>query len=388
VLRALRRRDLAVLLTLAGCGERVDPFAADRDHDLQGQAVGPAHVSLRVGDALLLDIASAAIPPEPLLVQGPLGMPIAVTPSIEGLQLQITETEVCPRCVDVDIQAQGRLDLRTAILNASDIPWRAQVGAPLHINSDPAAEGLGLDAQWAAVPVRSTVQIEQGSATADAIVSGFVSGWLETVLTDALREPTRIATLGLDGVPFRDVRLTPDPFLHVQAHLALPVTAPDLPPPPNPENGWVLTLPTSVALAMARHHALRDSHKAYFIEPTTIDLDGATLNAQVRIWRAGRKAHYKSVRIEGIVSVREGDIILAPTHAETFASMAWRGGLDTAILGAKLRKWVEKGEIRLPATVQTPHGVIRVQQVLGENEHIRVHGDFSPTSRSREASQR
>jgi hypothetical protein len=349
---------------------------------------GPPHVSLRVAEALLVDIATAAIPPDPLVVQGPLGMPIEVAPTVEALQIEVVETDVCPSCVDIDVQAQGRLDLHTALLDAADVPWRAQVGAPLRVDASSGTSGLRLDAQWAATPVRSAVQIEQGSAAVEAIVSGFVTGWLQTFLTDALRDPTRIATLSLDGVPVHDVQLTPDDALHVHAHLALPVIAPQLPPAPDPEAGWVLTLPTSVALALARHHALRDSERAYFIEPTDISLDGATLNAQVRIWKAGRRAHYKSVLIEGIVSVREGDILVSPTRAETFASMAWRGGLDTAILGAKLRKWVEKGEIRLPATLQTPHGVIRVKQVLGDKGHILVRGGFSPTNRSREASQR
>jgi len=377
VRRALRPHPLIGLAVLAACADRVDPFIADRV--LTATPIGAPHLALTVGDPLLLEIASSAIPPDALLAQGPLGMPIELTPTLEDLELRVSEAGACATCVELNVQAVGRLRLHTSLFDASAIPWQATAGAPLRLESTVVDKGLRIDAQWTEIPVRSAVQLEQLPPTLEAIASGFIASWVQTTLTETLRERTPIATIDTAGLPLISLRAVPDDRVHLQAHLAVPVVVDALPTPPDPGDGWALVIPQAVAVALARHHALKDSDRSYFIEPTVIELDGSTLRAQLRVWRAGRRAHYKSILVEGIVSVREGDIFVSPTHAETYASMAWKGGLDTAILGAKLRKWVERGEIRIPAKLQTPWGHVRVQKVTGREGHVIVEGAFTPT---------
>jgi len=376
VRRPLRRRRLIGLAVLVGCSARVDPFADDRQWVPTASA--PHHVALAVSPPLLSELAQSALPAEPLVAQGPLGMPIEITPVLRGLEVRVSEWDPCLTCVDLDVEAAGQLHLRSPLLDAPAIPWQAQLSAPVRLETTHADPLLEVEAQWAEVPVQTDVQLQQLSPALEAIASGFIASWVQTLLTDALREPTPIATLKNTDIPLMSLSPVPDDRIHLQAHLAIPTEVEAAPLAPEVGEGWVLATPLSVVTALARHHAMADSGRAYFIEPTVIELDGATLRAQIRVWRRGRKAHYKAVLVEGIVSVREGTVVIAPTHADTFASMNWRGGLDTAILGAKLKRWVERGEVRVPARLSTPWGEIRVKRVVGEGGQVHLYGGFTP----------
>ncbi len=352
----------------------MDPFAGDRL--LSSEASGPPHLSLAVGDPLLTDIANGLLPDGALETAGLLGMPLEITPEIATVHLAVTATDVCADCVDVDVTASGTASLTTSLIEAPFIPWRARAGAPIRLESEATDTGLRLQAQWGALPVRTAVELQQLPPTIEALASGFIGGWLETTLTDALRSAVHIATLDTTGVPLLSLRAVPDEVLRIDGYLSAPVEIEQPTDLPDPGNGWVLVVPNQSLLALARHNAMRDADKAYYIEPTVLEVDGSTLNAQIRIWRGGRKEHYKSVMVEGIISVRDGDIMIAPTLAETFASQRWRGGLDTAILTAKLRKWVQKGEIRLNGSLPTPAGRIRLTKVSGETDHLIIRGTF------------
>mgnify|MGYP006928178450 CR=1 FL=1 len=367
---------IGLIALISGCGARVDPFAADRT--IARAAAGPPHLALAVGDPLLLDVAQGLLPQRPIVTPGPFGMPIEIVPAITGIHLEVRPADVCADCVDVDVTASGTARLTTALLDAPSVPWRVRAGAPIRFDVKSTSHALDIGAQWGALPVRSAVELSLLPPTVEALASGFVGGWLENALTELLREQVHLLTLDTSAVPLSSLRAIPGEVTRVDAYLSSVVEAASLETLPDPGDGWVLVVPVATAVAIARHNARGESEKKYFIEPTVIRLDGASLTAQIRIWRGGRKEHYKSVLVEGIVSIRQGDLIIEPTLADSFASTGWRGGFDTAILESKLRKWVEKGEIRVSGTLPTPAGDIRIRKIVGEGDNVVIRGTFEP----------
>lgn len=361
---------------IAGCAARVDPFADDRA--LVANASGPPHLTLAVGDPLLLHVVDGILPNEPIETPGPLGMPLRIQPEVVNARLRVRETDACEACVDLEVTANGTAGLSTPLLNAPAIPWRADVGAPLRLDTEQTVNGLRIEAQWGALPVRTTVELAQLPPTIEALASGFISGWLETTLTELLREPAHLVTLDTTGVPLVALKATPGDVIRVDGYIGAPVQIDSESAVPDPGDGWALVVPNETLLALARHNAMREFDKKYYIEPTVLEVDGHTLNAQIRIWRGGRKAHYKSVLVEGVVSIRDGDLWVEPTLADPFASTRWKGGLDTAILTAKLRKWVEKGEVRMDGTLKTPAGEIRLTEISGHGDALVIRGTFEP----------
>ncbi len=387
---ALRLSRCAVLAPLLwGCGPKLDPLVDLRIERTTWPAAStaPANATALVGTALGERIVREWVQDLPLTSPpGPFGLRLVILPSVHDATVSFSGASP----VQVGLDVEGTVDLRTGFGGADDMPWQARIDGDVDLSTLARPGGLELALALPdpdALSVAVTLDGLQGDAGVAA--GGMASGAIEQAITQALATPMGARLPPGLGMP-RDIRPR-----GVQSGLALDLVLPaigptptTLPEPPDPGDGFVVELHEATVLAFARAVASAQRVTGLaLLEPEAVDVtpDGIVLEGKVH--RTARSARWRRYRTTLQLGTELGRLTATLNDLELLDRHGWSNGPAAAIAEssapARVAAMASAIETVKVLPVDTSHQLeLRVGRIELTDTSVRLWGNASIAPRT------
>ena len=348
------RRALPLLVLLAGCGEPVDPLADTRTAwQLQAAETSrdwPAHAVLVLDHAETAQLGLDALKvPETIALQGPMGLPLVVRPTITAVEASSQPAEGDGVLMTGTAEASLGVQI-PPFVNISGLPVTIALAAQLDLRvtngrlvielADP--ESIDATTTFGTLP-------RQIAALAD----GLLDGWLEDQAAQALTGGLALGpTPQLGPIAVLDARLLPGDDLTIALRLPS-ATAGSAALPPTIEGGWGLAVDLDAVLQASRVLALQQPPSAlYVFEPLAIDIAGDAVTLDMRWHRRSRASKWRDLRAHATL-MDDGEAVRPRLDGlDNVQHEQWPGQGPMGIVLKKACKRLDALELAVPHVIE------------------------------------